>query len=94
MFLLCGVFSCFVLSAEKLGQESQCLQVVSLLLCDLDCLSKGAELFLRILFSLKQNFRGNGCGLILQLMQDNELSSWYSSQFWESVHAKTLNSRT
>lgn len=27
-FLLCGVFSCLVLSAEKLGQESQCLQVV------------------------------------------------------------------
>lgn len=55
LFLLCGVFSCLVLSAEKLGQESQCLQVVSLLLCDLDCLIKGAELFLRILFSLKQN---------------------------------------
>lgn len=28
LFLLCGVFSCLVLSAEKLGQESQCLQVV------------------------------------------------------------------
>lgn len=92
--MLCGVFSCLVLSAEKLGQESQCLQVVFITLFDFDGLIKGAELFLRILFSPKQNSRGNGCGLVLQLMQGNELSNCFSSQFWESDHAKTLNSRT
>lgn len=59
-----------------------------------DCLIKEAELLLRISFSKKQNVKGNDCGLAFQLMQGNELSSRFSSQFWECVHAKTLNSRT
>lgn len=68
--------------------------MLSSLSFDLDCLIKGAELFLRISFSQKQNFGGNGYGLAFQLVQGNELSGWLSSQFWEDVHSKTVNSRT
>lgn len=60
---------------------------------EFDCLIKGQELFLKISFSQKQNFRENGCGLAFQLMHGNKLSGWFSFQFWKGVHTKTLNSR-
>lgn len=84
-----GFLSCLFLSAGKLGQESQCLQVVVINL-DFDFLIKGEELTLRISFSQKQNFRGKGCGLTFQLMQGNELSAWFFFQFWKGVHTVTL----